>query len=98
MEDEAEKLDFLTRLRTLVGRLDVSRMEDNIDYVVERIGVDHVGIGTDFNHGGGIVGFVEADSAANVTAELLARGYSAQDINKIWGENFLRVLDQAAAQ
>ena len=98
LENEAEKLDFLTRMRALVGQQDVSRMVDHIDYVVERIGVDHVGIGTDFNHGGGIVGFVEADSAANVTAELLARGYSAQDINKIWGENFLRVLDQAAAQ
>ena len=98
LEDEAEKLDFLTRMRTLVGRQDVSRMVDHIDYVVERIGVEHVGSGTDFNHGGGIVGVVEADSAANVTAELLARGYSAQDINKIWGENFLRVLDQAAAQ
>ena len=95
LEDESEKLDFLTKMRALVGQQDVSRMVDHIDYVVERIGVDHVGIGTDFNHGGGIVGFVEADSAANVTVELLARGYSTSDINKIWGENFLRVLDQA---
>lgn len=73
-------------------------MVDHIDYVVDRIGIDHVGIGTDFNHGGGIIGFTEADSAANVTAELLARGYSASDINKIWGENFLRVLDIANAR
>ena len=95
LEDESEKLDFLTKMRALVGQQDVSRMVDHIDYVVARIGIDHVGIGTDFNHGGGIVGFVEADSAANVTVELLARGYSTSDINKIWGENFLRVLDQA---
>lgn len=95
LEDESEKLDFLTKMRALVGQQDVSRLVDHIDYVVERIGIDHVGIGTDFNHGGGIVGFFEADSAANVTAELLARGYSALEINKIWGENFLRVLDQA---
>ncbi len=95
LDDESEKLGFLTKMRALVGQQDVSRMVDHIDYVVERIGIDHVGIGTDFNHGGGIVGFVEADTAANVTVELLARGYSASDINKIWGENFLRVLDQA---
>ena len=57
-----------------------------------------MGIASDFNHGGGIVGFAEADTAANVTAELVARGYSAQDVNKIWGENFLRVLDMANAR
>ena len=98
LDDDAAKLDFLTKMRALVGQEDVSRMIDHIDYVVERIGVDHVGIGTDFNHGGGIVGFPEADSAANVTAELLARGYTPEDINKIWGENFLRVLDLAATR
>jgi len=95
LDDETEKLTFLTNMRALVGREDVQRMVDHIDYVVDRIGIDHVGIGTDFNHGGGIVGFTEADSAANVTAELLSRGYSVEDINKIWGENFLRVLDIA---
>lgn len=98
LEDDAAKLDFLTKMRALVGREDVSRMVDHIDYVVARIGIDHVGIGTDFNHGGGIVGFTEADSAFSVTEELFARGYSAADINKIWGENFLRVLDQANAR
>lgn len=98
LEDEADKLTFLTNMRALVGREDVGRMVDHIEYVVDRIGIDHVGIGTDFNHGGGIVGFVEADSAANVTAELLARGYSSDDVNKIWGENFLRVLDVANAR
>jgi membrane dipeptidase len=98
LDDDTEKLTFLTNMRALVGREDVQRMVDHIDYVVDRIGIDHVGIGTDFNHGGGIVGFIEADSAANVTAELLARGYSASDINKIWGENFLRVLDIANAR
>lgn len=98
LDDAAAKLDFLTKMRALVGQEDVGRMVDHIDYVVERVGIDHVGIGTDFNHGGGIVGFSEADSAENVTAELLARGYSPEDINKIWGENFLRVLDQAASR
>ena len=50
------------------------------------------------HHGGGIVGFAEADSAQNVTAELVARGYTAEEINKIWGGNFLRVLDIASAR
>lgn len=93
---DAEKLTFLTNMRELVGRQDVSRMVDHIDYVVKRIGIDHVGIGTDFNHGGGIVGFSEADSAERVTLELVKRGYAAEDIKKIWGENFLRVLEAAS--
>lgn len=94
--DEAEKISFLTNMRALVGREDVARMVDHVDYVAARIGIDHVGIGTDFNHGGGIVGFAEADSAQNVTEELLRRGYSPSDVEKIWGGNFLRVLDQAS--
>jgi len=60
------------------------------------VGVDHVGIGTDFNHGGGMRGFDEASDAPNVTTALLARGYSPDEIDKIWGRNFLRAL--AAAQ
>ncbi|MEO0451329.1 MAG: membrane dipeptidase [Pseudomonadota bacterium] len=95
--DEA-KQSFLGNMSALVGREDVARMVDHIDYVVDRIGIDHVGIGTDFNHGGGIVGFDEADAAQNVTVELLARGYSPDDIEKIWGGNFLRVLDEAAGR
>jgi len=66
-------------------------MLDHIDYVVERIGVDHVGIGTDFNHGSGIIGFDDASEALNVTLALLKRGYSKDDIIKIWGGNFIRV-------
>lgn len=98
LEDDADKLTFLTNMRALVGREDVSRMVDHIDYVVARIGIDHVGIGTDFNHGGGLTDFSEADSALNVTAELLSRGYSAEDVKKIWGGNFLRVLDIAKSR
>ena len=98
LKSDEEKITFLTNMRALVGRETVARMVDHIDYVAQRIGVDHVGIGTDFNHGGGIVGFEEADSAASVTAELVARGYSDEDIDKIWGGNFLRVLEAAAAR
>lgn len=98
LKDDAEKITFLTNMRALVGREDVSRMVDHIDYVAGRVGIDHVGIGTDFNHGGGVVGFEEADSAQDVTAELVRRGYSADEINKIWGGNFLRVLEAASTR
>lgn len=95
LKSDEEKMTFLTNMRALVGGETVSRMVDHIDYVVQRIGVDHVGIGSDFNHGGGIVGFEEASAALAVTEELVARGYTDDDINKIWGGNFLRVLNAA---
>lgn len=98
LQNDQDKLAFLTNMRALVGGETVSRMVDHIDYVVDRIGIDHVGIGTDFNHGGGIVGFEEADSAQNVTAELVRRGYSDEEIKQIWGGNFLRVLATTAAR
>lgn len=96
LENAEEKMTFLTNMTALVGTQGVDRMVDHIDYVVDRIGVEHVGIGTDFNHGGGIVGFEEADSAGVVTLELVKRGYSEADIAKIWSGNFLRVLEAAA--
>jgi membrane dipeptidase len=65
---------------------------DHIDYAVQLIGVDHVGIGTDFDGGGGIEGFNDASEAPEVTAELVRRGYSDEDIAKIWGGNLMRVL------
>jgi membrane dipeptidase len=65
---------------------------DHIDYIVKRVGIDHVGIGTDFNHGSGIEGYNDASEALNVTVGLLARGYTAAEVEKIWGGNFLRVL------
>jgi len=57
--------------------------------------VDHVGISSDFNHGGGVVGWDNEGESANVTAELLRRGYSEGDIAKLWGGNFLRVWSEA---
>ena len=64
---------------------------DHLDYAVKVAGIDHVGIGTDFDGGGGILGFNDASEAANVTEELVRRGYSEKDIAKIWGGNLLRV-------
>ena len=91
IDDPAIKKDFLTRTSALLGPIGVDEMLDHVDYIVKRIGVDHVGIGTDFNHGSGIIGFNDASEALNVTIELLKRGYTKEDINKIWGGNFIRV-------
>ena len=70
-------------------------MLDHLDYVANRVGVEHVGIGTDFNHGSGIEGFQDASDSLNVTEGLIRRGYSDAEIEKIWGGNFLRVWSQA---
>ncbi|MNL48758.1 Membrane dipeptidase [compost metagenome] len=67
---------------------------DAIDYAVKKIGIDHVGISSDFNDGGGLDGWKDVSEGRNVTAELLSRGYSEADIAKLWGGNFLRVWDQ----
>jgi len=64
---------------------------DHIDYAVKLIGVDHVGISSDFGGGGGIVGWQDASETRNVTAELEKRGYSRADIAKLWSGNLLRV-------
>lgn len=68
---------------------------DSIDYAVKKIGIDHVGISSDFNDGGGVIGWQDASQARNVTAELIKHGYSDEDIAKLWGGNFLRVWDAA---
>jgi membrane dipeptidase len=67
---------------------------DHIDYVVKRIGIDHVGISSDFDGGGGVDGWRNASESMNVTAELVRRGYTEQEITKIWGGNLLRVMER----
>ena len=67
---------------------------DHIDYMVEKIGIDHVGISSDFDGGGGIVGWEDASETKNVTSALRERGYSESEIAKLWGGNLLRVLDE----
>ncbi len=69
----------------------VKDMVDHIDHIVDVIGIDHVGVGTDFDGGGGVVGFSDASESLNITVELVKRGYSEDDIRKIWGGNLLRV-------
>ncbi len=67
---------------------------DHIDHVVNIIGIDYVGIGTDFDGGGGLRDCRDVSELPNITAELLRRGYSKDDLKKIWGGNFMRVFRQ----
>lgn len=67
---------------------------NHIDYVVKMIGIDHVGVSSDFDGGGGVDGWRNASETFNVTLELVRRGYSEEQIAKIWGGNLLRVLEQ----
>ena len=74
---------------------------DHIDYAVKLIGIDHVGISSDFDGGGGLTGWRDASETFNVTLELVKRGYSEEDIRKMWGGNLLRVwreVEQVAAE
>lgn len=92
---EPRRAEFNKALLAATGPGSVADFVDSIDYAVKRIGADHVGIATDFNHGGGVAGFANEGEAANVTIELVKRGYSETDIAKLWGGNFLRVLSEA---
>lgn len=67
---------------------------DHIDYVVKMIGIEHVGIASDFDGGGGVDGWRNATETFNVTLEMVRRGYSEEQIAKIWGGNLLRVMEQ----
>jgi membrane dipeptidase len=82
------------RLREIEARwpaATVADLVDHIDYAVNLIGVDYVGIASDFDGGGGITGWADAAETRNVTAALETRGYSREDIGKIWSGNLLRV-------
>ncbi len=74
--------------------VNVSDFVDHIDYLVNLIGVDHVGISSDFDGGGGIDGWNNAAETFNVTLELVRRGYTEEQIEKMWSGNLLRVLDE----
>ncbi|MCM8570168.1 dipeptidase [Gramella jeungdoensis] len=84
----------IVELKKEIDPVDVSDFVDHIDYLVQKIGIDHVGISSDFDGGGGIDGWDDASETLNVTVELVKRGYSEQEIAKLWGENLLRVLDE----
>jgi membrane dipeptidase len=67
---------------------------DHIDHAVKLLGIDHVGISSDFDGGGGVIGWNDASETLNVTVELVRRGYTEAQIEKLWGGNLLRVLDE----
>jgi len=73
------------------GRATVKDYVDHIDYAVKLIGIDHVGIASDFDGGGGVDGWNSAAESFNVTLELVRRGYTEEQIAKIWSGNLLRV-------
>ena len=75
-------------------RATVKDFVDHIDYVVKKIGIDHVGISSDFDGGGGIDGWNDASETFNVTLELVRRGYTEEQIGKIWSGNLLRVMEE----
>ena len=68
---------------------------NHIDYAVKLVGIDHVGISSDFDGGGGIEGWNGADETFNVTLELVRRGYSEEQIGQLWSGNVLRVMGEA---
>lgn len=86
------------KITAMAPEANVSDFVDHIDHAVKIAGIESVGIASDFDGGGGIDGWQDASETENVTAELVARGYSESDIAKIWGGNLLRVMEAVEAE
>ncbi|MDG5491974.1 dipeptidase [Psychroserpens sp. SPM9] len=84
-------------LENFPPKVNVSDFVDHIDYMVEKIGLKHVGISSDFDGGGGVEGWSDASETFNVTLELVKRGYTEAQIEQLWSGNLLRVLDEVQA-
>lgn len=109
--DEAEREAYLEEYQTLQALTEarmaetegmpepvsVSDLVDHIDYMVDLIGLEHVGISSDFDGGGGVSGWDDASETFNVTLELVRRGYTEEEIGMLWSGNLLRVLDEVQA-
>lgn len=85
----------LAEIETTWPAANVSDLVDHIDHAVELIGIDHVGISSDFGGGGGVTGWNDAGETFNVTLELVRRGYNEEQIAKLWSGNLLRILAEA---
>lgn len=81
-------------MQDIPDNVNVADFVDHIDYLVEKMGLEHVGISSDFDGGGGVEGWNDASETLNVTIELVKRGYTEEEINKLWNGNLLRVLDE----
>ena len=88
---------YAIREKYPVEKANVKDVVDHIDHVVDLIGIDYVGIGTDFDGGGGVIGCDDISEMPNITHELVRRGYSEEDIEKIWGGNFMRIFREVLA-
>jgi len=94
------RVEFQQRMAQLDGefppppRATVKDFVDHIDYAVKLIGIDHVGISSDFDGGGGVDGWNDASETFNVTLELVRRGYTEEQIAKLWSGNLWRVMDE----
>lgn len=102
---DARRNDYLAKQEDITARrypadpaATLSDYADHIDYVVKRIGIDHAGISSDFDGGGGVDGWRNATETFNVTLELVRRGYTEAQIAQIWSGNLLRVLEQVEAK
>ena len=95
--ENPKDLKALIALKKEVPPVTVSDFVNHIDYIKNKIGIDHVGISSDFDGGGGIEGWQDASETFNVTLELVKRGYTEEEIAKLWSGNLLRVLDKTQA-
>ncbi len=87
----------IEEVNKIADPVNVADFIDHIDYLVKKLGMDHVGISSDFDGGGGIGGWKDASETLNVTIELVKRGYTEEQIDKLWSGNLLRVLDEVQA-
>ncbi|MCB0475285.1 MAG: membrane dipeptidase, partial [Flavobacteriaceae bacterium] len=94
MKTEPMRVSKMKRMTGLPPAVNVSDLVDHIDYLVKLIGIEHVGISSDFDGGGGIEGWRDASETFNVTYELVKRGYTEEQIGMLWSGNLLRVLDE----
>ena len=92
--DFQRRLTELNREFPAPPRATVKDFVNHVDYAVKLIGIDHVGISSDFDGGGGVDGWSDATETFNVTLELVRRGYTEEQIAKLWSGNLLRVLDE----
>jgi membrane dipeptidase len=100
MKDEAVRAKARQEYESVLQKYpqekaNVKDLVDHIDHVARVVGVDYVGIGTDFDGGGGVIGCDDVSGMFHVTEELIRRGYSDTDIAKIWSGNFMPVFRKA---